>query len=104
MNTEQSVVRDERTVAVENASFRWAFNFVVFALLVDVVCRGAFFHEAAWDLFALACVPGIVCTIYQARHKIWGRGFPWKTMLIGGFVAAIVGAVVAVVLTMTRVM
>ena len=69
MSTQQRVVQDQRTVAVENASFRWALNFVTFALLIDGVCRGLFRNEAAWDLLALAIVPGIICTIYQARQK-----------------------------------
>jgi len=103
MNTEQPVGRDERTVAVENASFKWAYTFVAFALLIDMVCRGVFFHEQAWDLFALACVPGIVCTIYQARQKILGQGWLWKMTFLG-FVAAIVGAVIAIILTMTHAM
>jgi hypothetical protein len=69
VNTGQRVVRDERIVAVENASYKWAGIFVTYALLVDGFCRGLFRNEAAWDLLALAIVPGIICTIYQARHK-----------------------------------
>ena len=59
MNTQQNVGRDERTVAVENASFKWAYIFVAFALLIDGAYRGAVRHEAAWDLLALAILPGI---------------------------------------------
>lgn len=103
MTTHQSVQRDERTVAVENASYRWAYSFVVFALLIDVMWRAAVRHEAAWDLMALAIVPGIVCAMYQARQKIWGRGWLWKTTLFG-FVAAVIAAVVAAILTVTRAM
>jgi hypothetical protein len=36
MSADQSVKRDERTIAVENASFRWTFTFLLFALLADV--------------------------------------------------------------------
>ena len=69
MSAKQSVVRDERTVAVENASYKWAGIFVSYALLIDACCRGLLRNEAAWDLLALAVVPGVICTIYQARHK-----------------------------------
>ena len=69
MSTPQSVQRDERTVAVENASYKWACLFVIYALFVEVVCRGLVRNEAAWDLLFLACVPGVICTIYQARQK-----------------------------------
>jgi hypothetical protein len=99
MNTEQRVKRDERTVAIENASYKWALIFVTFALLVDVAYRGAVRNEAAWDLMALVIVTSGVSTIYQARQKIWGRGWLWKMTLIG-FVAAIVGAVIAAILAM----
>lgn len=75
MSTHPSVLRDERTVAVENANYRWAFSFIVFALLMDVMCRAVVLHEAAWDLMALAIVPGIACGMYQARQKLWGRGW-----------------------------
>jgi len=51
MTTHQNVQRDERTVAVENASYRWACTFVSFALLIDVMYRGAVRNEAAWDLY-----------------------------------------------------
>jgi hypothetical protein len=69
MSTHQSVERDERTVVVENASYKWAVTFITFALLVDVVYRGAVRNEAAWDLMALAILSGVICTVYQARHK-----------------------------------
>jgi hypothetical protein len=39
MSTPQTVERDERTVAVENASYRWAYSLLTYALLVDVMYR-----------------------------------------------------------------
>jgi len=103
MSTDKSVQADERTVAVENASNTWVLAFTTFALLIDVVCRGVFFHEQAWDLLALACVPGLVAMMYQARQKIWGPRI-WKARLIVAFVTAIVAAVVAAILAMTKAM
>jgi hypothetical protein len=103
MSPDQSVQRDERTVAVENASYKWACIFVIFALLIDVVYRGTIRNEAAWDLLALAIAPGIICMIYQARHQIWGRRWVRDAALIvclGG----VIGFVVAVILTMIRAM
>lgn len=47
MSTQQYVRRDERKVAVENASYRWACGFVSFALLIDVMYRGMVRSEAA---------------------------------------------------------
>jgi uncharacterized membrane protein YdcZ (DUF606 family) len=69
MSTQQRLQRNERTVAVENASYKWAGIFVSYALLIDGACRALFRNEAAWDLLALAIVPGVIGVIYQARHK-----------------------------------
>jgi hypothetical protein len=99
MNADQSVMRDERTVAIENASFRWGFNFILFALLIDVMYRAAFRHEAAWDLMGLVIVGSGLSTIYQARQKIWGRGWAWKMTLfamLGALVSAVIAAILAV--------
>jgi hypothetical protein len=91
MTTQQIVQRDERTVAVENASYRWACTFVSFALLIDVMYRGAVRNEAAWDLMALAIVPGILSSMYQARQKTLAG---WTAVLLVCF-AVVVAAVIA---------
>lgn len=97
MNTEQIVQRDERTVAVENASYRWAFILLTYALLVDVIYRGAVRQEAAWDLLAMVIVVGLVCTFYQARQKIMPQGWVMKALLIAG-IGGLVAAVAAVLM------
>lgn len=103
MSTHHSVQRDERTEAIENASYKWAFAFITFALLIDVMCRAAFRHEAAWDLMFLACVPGMICGIYQARQRTLGQGWAWKLTLVGS-ATAFVAAIVAAIFTMTKAM
>jgi hypothetical protein len=99
MNTHQCARADERTVAVENASYKWAYTFVTIALFIDVMCRAVVFHEAAWDLMALAIVPAIACTIYQARQRIWGQGRVWKLVFIG-LLAGVIGFIVAAIAAM----
>jgi hypothetical protein len=92
MTTSQSVERDERTVAVENASYRWGFLLLSYALLVDVMYRSLVRHEAAWDMMALVILGGAVCTLYQARQKILGHGWVMKPVLaacIAGVIAAV---------------
>ena len=69
MSTAPLVQHDERTVAVENTGYKWAYILITFALLVDVAYRGMVRQEAAWDLLALVIVGGFVCQIYQARQK-----------------------------------
>jgi hypothetical protein len=93
MSTPECVARDERTVAVENASYRWAYLLLTYALLVDVMYRSLVRHEAAWDLMALVIVGGIVCSVYQARQKILAHGWVMKVVLVAcmaGVIAAIV--------------
>jgi hypothetical protein len=91
----ECVERDERTVAVENAGYRWAYLLLTYALLVDVAYRSLVRREAAWDLMALVIAGGVVCTIYQARYKILSRGWVGKVVL-----AVLVAAVIAAVLVM----
>ena len=52
MSTTPTVKRDERTVAVENTGYKWAYILVSFALLIDVMYRGMVRQEAAWDNIA----------------------------------------------------
>ena len=92
MSTPQVVERDERTVAVENASYRWAYAVLTYALLVDVMYRSLVRHEAAWDLMAMVVGGGIICGVYQAHQKILAHGWVMKVVLaccIAGVVAAI---------------
>ena len=93
MSTTPLVERDERTVSVENAGYRWAYIFVSFALLIDVMYRALFRHEAAWDLMALVLVGGAVCTIYQARQKTLAHGWV-KTGLLIALLGAVIGIIV----------
>ncbi len=95
MSMTSSVGHDERTVAVENAGHRWAYTFVSFALLIDVVCRGVFRHEAAWDLLALVFVGGAVITIHQIHQKVWTRGHT-RAVVLTGLLGAVIAAIVAV--------
>jgi hypothetical protein len=101
MNMHKSVERDERTVAVENASYKWAYGFVAFALLVDGAYRGVVRNEAAWDLLALAIVPGIVCAMYHARQKILGKRYVRDVVLIA-CLGGVVGLITIAILKMIR--
>ena len=98
MSHRQAVERDERTVAVENASYRWAFLVFTYGLLVDVMYRGLVRHEAAWDLLALVVVGGGICTAYQASQKTLAHGWVVKVVLLG-CVAAVFAAILAMTLS-----
>jgi hypothetical protein len=92
MGTQQSLERDERTVAVENASYRWGYLMLTFSLLIDVMYRGGVRHEAAWDLLAFIVIGGGVCAFYQSRRRILAHRWAMKALLaacVAGVIAAI---------------
>ncbi len=96
MSQTPEIEHDERTLAVANAGGVWAYNFVAFALLIDVAYRGAFLGEAAWDLMAFVVGGGTVSVIYQVRQKTWRRGWTGAVLLVtivGGFIGLVIAAV-----------
>jgi hypothetical protein len=96
-----SVVRDERTVAVEDASYRFAYAFITFALLLDVIYRSLVREEASWDLLALVIVGGVVSSLYHWKHEILtARSF--KLAAVSCVVAGVVAAFIAFIAAARR--
>ena len=93
MNNE-SVVRDERTMTVENVSYRWAFQLLSFGLLLDVAYRGLVRNESSWDLLALVIVTGMAATLYQAANKVLSRRWVLSAVVTAVAAAAIAAAIV----------
>ena len=87
----QPPVRDERTVAVENASYRLAFNVLIFGLFVIVFVRGLVLHQGLWDVLGLVIVSGWVAIFRQWRQRILSR----RWWLVGTGIA-LLGAVLGV--------
>jgi hypothetical protein len=92
MNNE-SVVRDERTMTVENASYRWAYHLLSFGLLLDVAYRGVARNESSWDLLALVIVTGLAATLYQQANKILSRRWA-LTAVVTAVAAAVIAAAI----------
>jgi hypothetical protein len=88
--TAPSILSDERTVAVENASYRWAYLVLSFGLLASVAWRGFVRHETAWDLLALVVVGGVVATAYQGTRRVLSRR--WALAAVAAAVVAVVAA------------
>lgn len=86
-------IRDERTIAVENASYRWGYLLLAFGLLAVVSYRGFIWGESNWDLLALVVLSSVATTIYQGVQQVLsGR---WlllaaTTALLAVIVAAII--------------
>ena len=100
MDSDQKLKRDERKVALENAGYGWALNFILFALLIDIACRGFFYGEAAWDLMGLVIVTGLICPIYKYRNK--KQGLPSRKTMLFRFAGVLVAVVVAAIIAVTQ--
>jgi hypothetical protein len=86
----QSVSRDERTTAVENAGYRIAYFVMSFGLLASVAYRGFVLQQSSWDLLALVILGGATATLYQGANKILSRRWVFVTavtMVIAGLLA-----------------
>jgi hypothetical protein len=88
---EATVERDERTVAVENASYRLAYLILTYGLLGIVAVRAVAWRESNWDLMALIVVGGGAAAAYQGAHKVFARRW-WLIATIIGVVGSVVAA------------
>src|SRR5579871_3676695 len=86
--------RDERTTAMENAGYRWAYMFVCFGLLAITAYRSYSRHESPWDLLGLVILSGFVNLAYQGSKKVLSRQWAIAS-LITIVVAAGLGAFIA---------
>jgi hypothetical protein len=84
-----TVRRDERTVAIENASYRWGYLFVSFAVLLSSAYRGFVLKEASWDLFAIVVLGGVVTTAYQSRSRILTARWVRASILVAALALAV---------------
>jgi hypothetical protein len=91
------VVRDERTLSVENASFRWAYLFMTYGALAIVAYRALALKESSWDLLALVVGSGLLTSGYQGLHRVLERR--WAVAVLVSFLAAAVVAALAVLCT-----
>jgi hypothetical protein len=97
MNVQQSLTVDERSEIIMRGNL-WAYNFLAFALLIDIMYRAMVWHEAAWDLYALLIASGSFSLVYAIRHKVFPLSRHSITaMALLGFIAAAVAAIVAYV-------
>jgi hypothetical protein len=90
---DQSIIRDERTIAVENSSYRWAYLLLSFGLLLVVAYRSFLWRESSWDLMALVVLGGVVTTLYQWSYRVLSRR--WLFVAIAtGLLAAVIAALI----------
>lgn len=92
---DQEVIRDERTEAVENASYRLAYCLLQFGVLICVAYRGFMFDQACWDLLGLVIITGWVAMVYQGAHKVFTWRFTRATvgiLILSAVIAAVTAA------------
>lgn len=65
---------DERTQNVVNQGDAYTGRFMLFAVLIDVMCRGFMsntpFIEENWDLMSIVIMGGFVSVAYQIKNKV----------------------------------
>ena len=95
--TDDLTDRDERTVAVENAGYRWAYLFLSFGVLLIVAVRGSLDGEASWDLMALVVLGGGVHLAFRTYHRALYRRLALRVA-----VALTAGLLLAIALVLIR--
>jgi len=80
----------ERTVAVENASYRWAYLFLSFGLLAIVAFRSFALHQSSLDLMAIVVLSGVFAALLRARKRAFTSGAAKSATvaIIAGVIAA----------------
>jgi hypothetical protein len=94
---DQTIIRDERTITVENASYRWGYLLLSFGVLSIVAYRSLIWRQSSWDLLVLIVLSGFVTTLYQ-----WTRGILSRHWIIVTIVAGLTAAVVALLMVLLR--
>ena len=94
---DQPILHDERTVALENASYRLGYMVLSYGLLFIVAFRAFFYNESNWDLMALLILTGLATTAYQGFHKILSKR--WVYLFV---ITAVIAAVAAIGITVLR--
>jgi hypothetical protein len=67
MSTFSQARNEERIISVENESYRWAYLFLSYGLLIVVAYRSFVNHESSWDLLLLTVLGGCVSIACQGR-------------------------------------
>lgn len=88
MNSEETL-RDERTVAIENAGYRWSYLVLSFGLLGLTAYRSWLRSEAAWDLLALVVLGGAVNAVYQGGRRVLNNRWLVVTLVTFGIAALV---------------
>src|SRR5215213_8230305 len=98
MKPQQRLASDDQTI-IFLRGLGWAYNFIAFGILIDIIYRSLFFHEAPWDLFTLLIGSGVISMVYAARYRALISDRKFMTIMA---LVALIAAVVAFVLGATK--
>ena len=85
--TAKTILRDERTESIENASYRWAYLLLSYGLHLSTSYRTFVTHESSWDLLALVIAGGALASLYQGGQRVLSRR--WGMMTVAAMVFAL---------------
>src|SRR3989304_8288496 len=92
----QPVPRDERSTAVENASYRVSYLGMSYGALAIVAYRGFVLQQSSWDLLALVGLGGSTATVYQGSNKVLSRY--WVMATIAALILAVLLGIIFVLI------
>lgn len=90
--SENPVTHDERTFAVADTSYRFAYSVLAFGVLLAAAARGLFFREACWELLGLVVVSSAVASVYQRVKQV--RVLPPRRWLWISLLSAVVAVAI----------
>ncbi len=93
--------KDERAIAIANASYSLAYKVMAFALLIDIAYRAWWLGEQSWDLVGIVLLGGLVAGLYQVRYRTWTLGWV-KVLLLSMMIAVVVAVLIVVLIRLLR--
>lgn len=90
----QTIDHDERTISVENSSYRWGYLVLAFGILAAVAYRAFAWGQTNWDLLALIGLSAFATSIYQWAHRVVSRKSVVAALATAAFAALIAAVIV----------
>lgn len=86
--------KDEREIAVENASYSLSYKILNYAILADIIYRSLVYKQGTLDLLGIVILGGVVAMMYQFRYKL-GSHNTVKVTLVVTLVATVIAALIS---------
>lgn len=67
---DKKIERNEKNTFIQNKSYKYGYNILVYGILLDCIYRSIRFNENLWELFILIIVAGSGIMAYQYKQKM----------------------------------